>query len=290
MKDASAIIYTDGASRGNPGDSAWAYMILDTNETVVTKKSGFSGYATNNQAEYFAIINALSDAAQQGFRDIALYSDSELVVRQLKGEYKVRDSCLRQLYMKTMGHVNALDCVSFTHVPRSHRSIAIVDAMCNETLDRIKKGEKIPVCEEIFKKDEIQMKPVGIVRSSYAEQKDAPRQGRLSDELAEIHIYPEYADALHTIEACTHLVVLCWFDRADRSLLRATPPGQQKERGVFAIRSPGRPNPIGLEVVDLVAVRGTHLTVRGLDALDHTPVLDIKPFIDLDIVQTTKRT
>ncbi len=287
MKDASVIIYTDGASRGNPGDSAWAYMILD-NGTVVTKKSGFSGYATNNQAEYFAVINALSDAAQQGFKNIILYSDSELVVRQLKKEYKVRDSCLRQLYMKAMGIVKAFDSVSFNNVPRSDRNISIVDKMCNETLDRVKKGEKLPVCEEISEKDEICLKPVGIVRSSYTGLKDAPRQGRLSDELAEIHIFPEYADALHTIEKCSHLVVLCWFDKAERTLLRATPPGRREERGVFAIRSPGRPNPIGLDVVDLVNIRGTVLTVRGLDAIDNTPVLDIKPVIDLDNVQTTK--
>ncbi|WFN35723.1 tRNA (N6-threonylcarbamoyladenosine(37)-N6)-methyltransferase TrmO [Methanogenium sp. S4BF] len=134
----------------------------------------------------------------------------------------------------------------------------------------------------------MQIKPVGIVRSSYATPGDAPRQGRLSDQLAEIHIFPEYADALHTIEKCTHLVVLCWFDRAERTLLRATPPGQSEERGVFSIRSPGRPNPIGLELVDLVQVRGTVLIVRGLDAIDNTPVLDIKPFIDLDTIPKTQ--
>lgn len=286
MKDASVIIYTDGASRGNPGDSAWAYMILN-NGTVVAKKTEFCGYATNNQAEYFAIINALSDAAEKGFKKIILYSDSELVVRQLKGEYKVRDSCLRQLYMKATGIIKAFDSVSFTNVPRSDRNIAIVDKMCNETLDRVKKGDKTPV-PEIFDRDEICLRPVGIVRSSYTGLKDAPRQGRLSEELAEIHIFPEYADALHTIEKCTHLVVLCWFNKAERSILRATPPGQREERGVFAIRSPGRPNPIALDVVDLVQVRGTVLTVRGLDAINHTPVLDIKPVIDLDNVQTTK--
>lgn len=286
MKDTSAVIYTDGASRGNPGNSAWAYIILN-NGTIEAKKSGFCGYATNNQAEYFAVINALSDAAQQGFRNIILYSDSELIVRQLRGEYKVRDSCLRQLYMKTVGIVSTLDSVSFENVPRSNNSISIVDKMCNETLDKVKKGENLPVHEEIFSREEIQLKPVGIVRSAYATPGDAPRQGRLSDQLAEIHIFPEYADALHTIEKCTHLVILCWFDRAERKLLRATPPGQNEERGVFSIRSPGRPNPIGLELVDLVQVHGTVLTVRGLDAIDNTPVLDIKPFIDLDRIQTT---
>ena len=187
--------------------------------------------------------------------------------------------------MKTMQIVRKLDAVSFKNVPRSDRNISIVDRMCNETLDKVRRGEKIPVTEEPFNKEEIKLKPVGIVRSSYATPRDAPRQGRLSDQLAEIHIFPEYQDALYTIEKCARLVVLCWFDRAERTLLRATPPGQSGERGVFSIRSPGRPNPIGLELVDLVEIQGTILTVRGLDAIDNTPVLDIKPYIELDIAR-----
>jgi tRNA-Thr(GGU) m(6)t(6)A37 methyltransferase TsaA len=70
--------------------------------------------------------------------------------------------------------------------------------------------------------------------------------------------------------------VLCWFDRADRSVLRAIPPGATDEKGVFAIRSPDRPNPIAICMVDLLEVRDGVLKVRGLDAIDGTPVIDIK--------------
>ena len=287
MKDTSAIIYTDGASRGNPGNSAWAYIILN-NGIIETKKSGFCEFATNNQAEYSAVINALSDAQKQGFKEILLYSDSQLIIRQLKGEYKVRDRCLRHLYMKANTIIKKFDTVTLRNVPRSDKNISIADRMCNETLDAYQKGTKKPSSTATLKTEEITLKPVGIVKSSYITPGDAPRQGRLSDHVSEIHIFPEYKDALYSIENCRQLVVLCWFDRAERNLLRATPPGHGEERGVFSIRSPARPNPIALELVDLVKISGTILTVRGLDAIDNTPVLDIKPFIDLDKVQNTK--
>ena len=288
MKDTSAVIYTDGASRGNPGNSAWAYIILN-NGIIETQNSGFCEFATNNLAEYSAVINALSDAQKQGFKDILLYSDSQLIVRQLRGEYKVRDRCLRNLYLKTNAIIKKLDSVSFENVPRSNKNISIADRMCNETLDAFQKGTKKPSEPISFNKDEITLRPVGIVKSSYITPGEAPRQGRLSEQVSEIHIFPEYKDALYTIEKCRQLVVLCWFDRAERTLLRATPPGHGEERGVFSIRSAARPNPIALELVDLVNVNGTILTVRGLDAIDNTPVLDIKPFINLDRDQKTKK-
>lgn len=284
MKDKSAIIYTDGASRGNPGNSAWAYIILH-NGVIETRNSGYHAHATNNQAEYYAVIHALSDAAQQGFGNILLYSDSQLIIRQLRGEYKVRDRCLRELYMKAVAIVKKFDSVFFENVPRSDKQISIADGMCNEILDRMQKKNTPSYDEEAASIPEITLRPVGRVRSSYATPRDAPRQGRLSDQISEIHIFPEYRDALYSIEKCKHLVVLCWFDRAERTLLRATPPGQTEERGVFSIRSPARPNPIALELVDLVEIKGTVLTVRGLDAIDNTPVLDIKPFIDFDRIQ-----
>ena len=298
MKDTSAVIYTDGASRGNPGNSAWAYIILN-NGIIETQNSGFCEFATNNQAEYSAVINALSDAQKQGFKDILLYSDSQLIVRQLRGEYKVRDHCLRNLYMKANTIIKKFDSVSLENVPRSNKNISIADRMCNETLDRVQKGDKKPddrvqkgtkkpFDTDAFKRDEITLRPIGIVKSSYITPADAPRQGRLSEQVSEIHIFPEYRDALYTIEKCRQLVVLCWFDRAERTLLRATPPGHGEERGVFTIRSPARPNPIALELVDLIKISGTVLTVRGLDAIDNTPVLDIKPFINLDKIQNAK--
>jgi len=120
--------------------------------------------------------------------------------------------------------------------------------------------------------------PIGFVRSPYKVKGDAPRQGRLSDTISEIVIADEYREGLIDIGTKPHLFVLSWFDRADRSVLRATPPHEGIEHGVFATRSPNRPNPVALSLVDLIRCEGQVLTVRGLDALDGTPVLDIKPY------------
>jgi tRNA (adenine37-N6)-methyltransferase len=124
----------------------------------------------------------------------------------------------------------------------------------------------------------IELHPVGYVRSPYKTRGDAPRQGRLSDIISEIAIEEKYRPALWQIEGRKHLWVLCWFDRADRSVLRATPPGASSEKGVFAIRSPDRPNPVSLCMVDLIGVKDAVLKVRGLDAFNGTPVIDIKVY------------
>jgi tRNA-Thr(GGU) m(6)t(6)A37 methyltransferase TsaA len=124
----------------------------------------------------------------------------------------------------------------------------------------------------------IELHPVGSVRSPYKTKGDAPRQGRLSDTISEIVIEEEYRPALWQIEGRKHLWILCWFDRADRTILRAVPPGTSVEKGVFAIRSPDRPNPDSLCMVDLIGVKDGVLKVRGLDAFDGTPVVDIKVY------------
>jgi tRNA-Thr(GGU) m(6)t(6)A37 methyltransferase TsaA len=126
---------------------------------------------------------------------------------------------------------------------------------------------------------EVTLQPIGYVRSPYKKRSDAPRQGRLSDTLAEIVIAPKYRDGLFRLEGEKNLIILAWFDRSNRTTLRVTPPGTSVERGVFATRSPDRPNPVGLSVVDLIGITDGVLTVRGLDSLDGTPVIDIKPYI-----------
>ena len=132
----------------------------------------------------------------------------------------------------------------------------------------------------------IELKPIGVVRSPYRERSEAPRQGRLSETESEIQIDEQFVPGLKDLAKNRHLVVLCWCDRADRRTLTATPPGKTVELGVFATRSPDRPNPIGLSVVDLIGMNGGRLRVRGLDALDMTPVLDIKPYAPgIDCVQ-----
>ena len=128
--------------------------------------------------------------------------------------------------------------------------------------------------------------PIGVVRSPYKEKGDAPRQGRLSDTVSEIVIDENYLFGLDDVEKKSHLIILSWFDRADRTVLRAPPYHEKVERGVFALRAPNRPNPVAFSVVDLLGREGNILRVRGLDALDGTPVVDIKPYYpDIDCVK-----
>jgi len=135
-----------------------------------------------------------------------------------------------------------------------------------------------------------QLTPIGVVHSPYKERNEAPHQGRFSDTVSEIEIFEAYAEGLKDIEKHHHLIILSWFDRSDRAPLLATPPHTGIEHGVFATRSPERPNPVGLCVVDLVGRAGTRLTVRGLDSIDGTPVIDIKPYFrDLDCIREEEK-
>jgi tRNA-Thr(GGU) m(6)t(6)A37 methyltransferase TsaA len=120
--------------------------------------------------------------------------------------------------------------------------------------------------------------PIGTIRSPYQIREDAPRQGRFSDALVALEILPEFTEGLNDVDQQPHLIVLYWLDRSNRTALKAIPPHTGIEHGVFATRSPDRPNPIGICIVELVRREGNQLFVRGLDALDGTPLLDIKPY------------
>lgn len=124
----------------------------------------------------------------------------------------------------------------------------------------------------------MQLKQIGVIHSPYKEKQEAPFQGRLKEDHFVIEVCPEFAAGLQDVEGATHLVILYWCDRGDRSILLATPPWDDQPHGVFATRSPNRPNPIAFDIVDLVSREGNRLVVRGMDALDNSPLLDIKPY------------
>jgi tRNA-Thr(GGU) m(6)t(6)A37 methyltransferase TsaA len=128
--------------------------------------------------------------------------------------------------------------------------------------------------------DEFVMRPVAYVRSPHTETAQIPK-GPDARHTAEgvIEVLPELEAGLTDIEGFSHLFVLWVFDRADGCALVGTPPNDDRPHGVFAMRAPRRPNPIGLTVVELLARDGPRLRVRGVDMLDGTPVLDIKPYL-----------
>jgi len=122
--------------------------------------------------------------------------------------------------------------------------------------------------------------PIGIVRSPYRNRGDAPRQGRFTpDTEMEIEIFEDYRDGIGDFAGISHIFVLLWFDRASRTALSTVPSYATERRPIFATRSPDRPNPIGLDIGKIIRVTGRTIRVAGLDALDGTPVLDIKPYV-----------
>lgn len=121
---------------------------------------------------------------------------------------------------------------------------------------------------------------IGFVRSPYRETKEIPKGlGATHDMDGVLEILPEFEIGLMDIEGFSHLFVLWVFDRAGGFELLGTPPSDDRPHGVFATRSPRRPNPIGLTVVELLRREGRRLHVRGVDMLDQTPILDIKPYL-----------
>jgi tRNA-Thr(GGU) m(6)t(6)A37 methyltransferase TsaA len=124
----------------------------------------------------------------------------------------------------------------------------------------------------------MELTPVGVIHSPYKERQDAPRQGRLSDNEITLEIFTDFAQCLQEIEKASHIIVLYWGDRAKRDVLQSRTPFSSEPVGVFASRSPNRPNPIALCVADLIRREGNRLTVRGVDALDGSPLLDIKVY------------
>lgn len=129
---------------------------------------------------------------------------------------------------------------------------------------------------------EIRLTPIGVVRSPFTEPARAPRQPAAARGVeATIELEPGrgFEFALEDIEAWRYLWVLFWFDRAQGWRPKVRPPRSRRRRGVFATRSPHRPNPLGLSVVELVRVDGLTLHVRDVDILDGTPVLDLKPYV-----------
>lgn len=124
------------------------------------------------------------------------------------------------------------------------------------------------------------MQPIGTVRSPYENTAQIPKgPGAVHQAEGILEILPQFEPGLTDIEGFSHLFVLWVFDRASGFELLGTPPTDNRPHGVFATRSPRRPNPIGLTVVMLQRRDGCNLYVRGLDMLDGTPILDIKPYL-----------
>jgi ribonuclease HI len=128
-----ARLFTDGGARGNPGPAAFGYVLETDDGTVLDARGEAIGVATNNVAEYSALIAGLEAALERGVTDLEVVSDSELVVKQMRGEYKVKNAALRELSVKALRLARRLESVAYTAVKREHNELA--DRLVNEALD-----------------------------------------------------------------------------------------------------------------------------------------------------------
>lgn len=132
MKTERVTIFTDGASLHNPGPSAIGAIIKDQPGQIIARISRGIGHATNNQAEYRAVIAALEEAIRLGARQVRLNADSELIVRQLQGKYRVKNAALKPLYQQVKQLLSRLESFTINHIPREQNKEA--DNLANAAL------------------------------------------------------------------------------------------------------------------------------------------------------------
>ncbi|WP_298959222.1 tRNA (N6-threonylcarbamoyladenosine(37)-N6)-methyltransferase TrmO [uncultured Methylobacterium sp.] len=139
----------------------------------------------------------------------------------------------------------------------------------------VRPGEETVILPEAF---DAGLYFIGRVRTPWTRREDCPKNAAQSPAVCTLELDPRYAPGLRDLSGTSHLIVLYWMDRAPRHLVAQRQRHAPASRGTFALRSPARPNPIAVSVVDLLEVGPDRLSVRGLDCLDGTPLLDIKPY------------
>ena len=128
-----ARLWTDGGARGNPGPAAFAYVLEADDGTVLDARGEAIGVATNNVAEYSALVAGLARAVEAGVHELEVLSDSELMVKQMRGEYRVKNRDLQSLFLDASRAAREIGQVTYVHVRREHNELA--DRLVNEALD-----------------------------------------------------------------------------------------------------------------------------------------------------------
>jgi ribonuclease HI len=128
-------IYSDGGSRGNPGPSAIGFVVCDSKGKILTSQGKYIGIRTNNQSEYLALTEALEHALNYSQGRVHCFLDSELVVKQLNGDYGVRDRDLRKLFLEVKRLEKKFKSVKYSYAPRNTGKLSIADELVNKTLD-----------------------------------------------------------------------------------------------------------------------------------------------------------
>jgi tRNA-Thr(GGU) m(6)t(6)A37 methyltransferase TsaA len=139
----------------------------------------------------------------------------------------------------------------------------------------LREGEVAAVLPEEF---DASLYYIGRIRTPWRRREDCPKNARGSDAVCTVELDPRWAEGLKGLETVSHVLLLYWMDQARRDLLLQSPRHYAERRGTFALRSPARPNPIAVSVARLLRIEDNKLSVVGLDCLDNTPLLDIKPY------------
>ena len=131
---------------------------------------------------------------------------------------------------------------------------------------------------------EFVMRPIGVIHSPFEEKEQMPIQASRSQATGQVEVYPAFTDGLQDIEGFSHIILVYAFHRSSGYALHVEPFLDNQERGLFSTRYPRRPNPIGLSIVHLLSRQENSLTIAGVDVLNGTPLLDIKPYVpDFDV-------
>jgi tRNA-Thr(GGU) m(6)t(6)A37 methyltransferase TsaA len=139
--------------------------------------------------------------------------------------------------------------------------------------------------------DEVTYKPIGVIHSPFREPRGTPIQPAGAEGIGgTVEVFPEYANGLQDLDGFSHIILIYHFHLSGRPSLRVKPFMDDEVHGVFAMRAPSRPNPIGISVVRLVRVEGNILHVQDVDIVDGTPVLDIKPYVPEFDIRDVERT
>lgn len=126
------LLYTDGGSKGNPGPGSIGIVICDDNNTLLCEYSECIGHCTNNQAEYRALVKGLDLCARYTRRRVTCHADSELVIKQMSGAYRIKNDELRKLFHEVKKHENVFETVVYQHVPRGNQRITRADQIVNQ--------------------------------------------------------------------------------------------------------------------------------------------------------------
>jgi formylmethanofuran dehydrogenase subunit E len=128
--------------------------------------------------------------------------------------------------------------------------------------------------------ENFQLKNIGIIRTPFRDRREAPKQGTdHPDSEGRIELFDEYRQGLKDLDTFSHAILIFYFHEVQNEGLTGIPPMDNKERGIFAIRGPHRPNHLGLTIVKIKEINGSEILISGVDMLDKTPLLDIKPYI-----------